>query len=263
MNCHKKAQKAQNHFSFLCLLRFFVANFRRPFLLSTLLASHFSLFALEPWQEALAKMPLRPGVTQLTKTNAVEVLLEAFQENDAAKALILMPGATDEFYFFNRGNATLTNHSPTLFDAIVALTNQTLIHVTFRAPFILLHSAEDPLAPLCKIEDERTFERIQKKKFAPHALYNDRDWDFILPTLTFRLDTKILPGKNSHDSHHFYRHNFAAHNLNGFEILQTLAFAGKTQFTIQEKKVLFEGDKRFRARPTVPKDFAPAKELTR
>jgi hypothetical protein len=252
MDGHKKAQKSQKKFLFL---RLFVASLAVLF--------PFSLVALEPWQEALSKMPLRSGVTQLTKTNAVEVMLEAFQENPAAKALIFMPGATDEFYFFNRGNAKLTNNSPTLLDAISALTNQTLIHVTFREPFILLHSAEDPLEPLFNIEDKKTFERIQKKKFAPHVLYNDRDWDFILRTLTFRLDTKILPGEKSHDSHHFYRHNVAAHNLNGFEALRALAFAGKTQFTVQKKKILFEGDKRFRARPAVPKDFAPAKELTR
>lgn len=218
---------------------------------------------MEPWQDALAKMPLRPGVTQLTKTNAVQVLLEAFQENDAAKALIFMPGATDEFYFFNRGNATITNSSPTLLDAITALTNQTLIQVTFRSPFILLHSREDPLEPLYKIEDEKTFERIREKKFKPHILYNDRDWDFVLPTLEFELNTRILPGQHSHKSNHFYRHSLAAHNLNGFEALQAFAFADKTQFTIQRKKIVFAGDKRFRARPAVPKNFEPLKELTR
>ena len=228
-----------------------------------LLAVHGSLFALEPWQEALSKMPLRTTVADLNKTNAVTVMLEAFQENDTAKALIFMPGATDEFYFFNRGNATLTNDTPTLLDAITALTNQTLIHVTFRAPFILLHSAEDPPEPLFKIEDEATAQRIRKKQFLKHTLYNDRDWDFILPKLSFYLDTKMLPEPLSHDSHHFYRHSFAAHNLNGLEILETLALAGKTQFTVQKKKVLFEGDTRFRARPKVPDNFEAIKELTR
>ena len=208
-------------------------------------------------------MPLSSSSHQLTKTNAVGIILESFQENEVAKALIVMPGATDEFYFFNRGNAELTNHAPTLMDAITALTNQTLIHVTFRPPFILLHSAEDSLEPDSKIEHEPTAERIRKKKYALHVLYNDRDWDFILPTLSFRLDTKILPGKGSHDSHHFYRHSFAAHNLNGFEILEALAFAGKTQFTVQKKKVLFEGDTRFRARPKVPENFEAIRELTR
>ncbi len=233
------------------------------FFFIALLTPHPSLLALEPWQNALSKMPLKSSVTHLTKTNAIEVMLEAFQENDAAKALIFMPGATDEFYFFNRGNATLTNNFPTLLDTITALTNQTLIHVTFRPPFILMHSAEDSLELVSKIEHEPTAERIRKKKFTPHVFYNDRDWDFILPTLSFRLDTKILPGKQSHDSHHFYRHNLAAHNLNGWEILEALAFAGKTQFTVQKKKVLFEGDKRFRARPKVPENFEAIKELTR
>ena len=233
------------------------------FLFFLLLTSSLSLFALEPWQEALSKMPLRGSVTQLTKTNAVGVMLESFQENEIAKALIFMPGATDEFYFFNRGNAKLTNNSPTLLDAVIALTNQTLIHVTFFPPFILLHSAEDSLEPVAKIEHEPTAERIRKKQFTPHIIYEDRDWDFILPTLSFRLDTKILPGKKSHDSHHFYRHNFAAHHLNGWEILETLAFAGKTQFAVKKKKVLFEGDTRFRAKPKVPENFEAIRELDR
>jgi hypothetical protein len=235
----------------------------KAFLFLALLTSHSAVLASDPWQAALAKMPLRAGVTQLSKTNAVSVMLEAFQENTDAKALIFMPGATDEFYFFNRGNATLTNDSPTLLDAVTALTNQTLIHATFRPPFILLHSAEDSLELVAKIEHEPTAERIRKKQFKAHVLYDDRDWDFILPTLSFQLDTKILPGKRSHDSHHFYRHNLAAHQLNGFEILEALAFAGKTQFTIQKKKVLFEGDTRFRARPKVPENYEALKELTR
>lgn len=261
MKRHKKAQKAQNHFSLLPLSRLFVANLRRAILLVAILTSHFSLLALEPWQEALAEMPLKIRVNQLTKTNAVGIFLAAFRENTAAKALIFMPGATDEFYFFNRGNAKLTNHSPTLLDAITALTNQTLIHATFRAPFILLHSAEDSLEPVSKIEDPETAERIRKKKFSPHILYDDRDWDFILPALSFRLNTRILPGNRSHDSHHFYRHNLAAHHLNGWEILEALAFAGKTQFTVQKKKVLFEGDTRFRERPKVPENFDAIEDL--
>lgn len=202
-------------------------------------------------------------VHQLTKTNAVSVMLQSFQENSAAKALIFMPGATDEFYFFNRGNAKLTNSSPTLLDAIAALTNQTLIRADFRPPFILLHSAEDSLEPICKIEDEPTAERIRKKQFVKHVIYEDRDWDSILPSLSFRIDTKILPGKKSHDSSHFYRNSFAAHNLNGWEILEACAFAGKTQFTIQRKKVSFQGDTRFRARPKVPDNFEAVKELIR
>jgi hypothetical protein len=229
----------------------------------TLLTVHGSLSALESWQEALSTMPLKNGVTELTKTNAVSVMLNSFQENEVAKALIFMPGATDEFYFFNRGDTKLTNSSPTLLDVVVALTNQTLIRADFRPPFILLHSAEDSLEPICKIQDEPTAQRIRKKQFVKHFIYEDRDWDSLLQTLSFRLDTKILPGHKSHNSSHFYRHSFAAHNLNGWEILEALAFAGKTQFTVQKKKIVFEGDTRVRARPKVPDNFEAIKELTR
>ncbi len=153
--------------------------------------------------------------------------------------------STDEFYFFNRGLTRLTNSSPSLLDAVSALTNQTLIRATFRSPFLLLHTAEDPLESLYKIEDETTAKRIQKKKFLKHVTYNDRDWDFLHPILTFELNVKFLPVPGSSSSYHFFRHSFAAWNLNGFEALEAVASAGKTTFTIEKKKVVFEGDLRF------------------
>lgn len=212
-----------------------------------------SVHAIEPWQAALAKMPLATNVTELNRTNCVPLLLQSFQQNEAAKALIFMPGATDEFYFFHRAQATLTNNSPTLLDALIALTNQTLLKINFREGFILVHSAEDPLEPLYTIEDETKVDKLLKRKFVKHALYNDRDWNFLLPILSFELNTKFLPGPNSYESNHFYRHSLAAWNLNDFEILEAVAMAGKTTFTVQKKKIIFEGDTRFRARPPVPK----------
>ncbi len=217
-----------------------------------LFRSSASLVALEPWEAALAKMPLKTNVTELNRFNCIPLLIESFQENEAAKALIFMPGATDEFYFFRRGTATLTNNSPTLLDAIRALTNQTLLRVTFRSPYILMHSNEDPLEPLYTINDEMKAARLIKRNFTKHIVYNDRDWNSLLPTLSFQLDTKIGPPANSWESNHFYRHSLAAWNLNDFEILEVMSLAGKTTFTIDKKKILFEGDTRFRARPPVP-----------
>ena len=62
------------------------------------LAAH--SFAGEPWQEALARMPLGAGATELGRTNCVPLMLDAFQSNGVVKALIFMPGATDELLFF-------------------------------------------------------------------------------------------------------------------------------------------------------------------
>ena len=78
-------------------------------------------------------------MTRLDETNCVPVMLKAFQRNPAVKALIFMPGATDEFYFFHRAQVHFTNSAPTLFDAVFALTNHTRICATFHPPFLLLH----------------------------------------------------------------------------------------------------------------------------
>src|SRR5258708_15644886 len=86
--------------------------------------------AADDWPAVLACMPLAGHVAELNRTNCVEVMLNAFQSNSVVKALIFMPGATDEFYMFRRARAVFTNAHPTLFDATCALTNQTLIRVT-------------------------------------------------------------------------------------------------------------------------------------
>src|ERR1051325_10248028 len=63
------------------------------------------LDAAENWSEALARMPLGSGPTELNRTNCVALLLGAFASNQTVKALIFMPGATDEFYMFRRARA--------------------------------------------------------------------------------------------------------------------------------------------------------------
>ncbi|MDB6022801.1 MAG: hypothetical protein JWQ04_2658 [Pedosphaera sp.] len=207
--------------------------------------------AAESWQDVLSRMPLGANVTQLNRTNCVKIMLSAFQSNDVVKALIFMPGATDEFYMFRRAKATLTNDSPTLLDAVNALTNQTLIKATFRPPMLLLHTDEDPLELLIEIKDPVTVGRLESKRFVPHALYNDRDWDFLQPILQKKFGIWLLPRSNSRDSFHFYRHSFAAWNLDGWQALQAIAFAGKTKFTVKRRLVVFEGDARILAVPKI------------
>ena len=201
------------------------------------------------WQNALAQMPIPSQIAELNRSNCVKVMLGAFQSNHVIKALIFMPGATDEFYMFRRAKAQLTNASPSLLDAVAALTNQTLIRVTFHSPFLLLHTDEDPLVPLSRVENESTAENLKVRRFVPQVLYNDRDWDFVQPILAKRLGVDVRPWKQSYDSWHFYRHSFAACDLNGWEALEVVALAGKSKFTVRWHKVVFEGDERVRATP--------------
>ena len=108
------------------------------------------------WTKALSAMPLGTNVTVLNHTNCAEVLLNQFQSNAAVKALIFMPGATDELYFFRRVNVALTNSDPTMFDAIAALTNQSPLRVTNSGVFLLLYSCEDVLELDIKIQHAKT-----------------------------------------------------------------------------------------------------------
>lgn len=205
----------------------------------------------ESWEAALSRMPLRSSTTQLNRTNCVDIMLRAFQSNQVVKALIFMPGATDEFYMFRRARAELTNNSPSLLDAIAALTNQTLIRATFFPPLLLLHTNEDPLEPVIVVDDPATRERLERGRSLLHAFCNDRDWDFMEPLLRKSLKTDIRPWRYQLASWHFYRHSFAAWGLTGWEALEAVALAGKTKCTVRRKQVIFEVDTRIRALPKV------------
>src|ERR1039457_4206889 len=138
----------------------------------------FALGAAETWQAALSRMPLGTNITQLNRSNCVGIMLRAFQSNDVVKARVFMPGATDEFYFFRRAKAELTNSPASLLDAVSALTNHTLSRATFRPPLLLLHSPEDLLEPALKIEHQPTADKIRQARFVEHGFYNDRDWNY-------------------------------------------------------------------------------------
>jgi hypothetical protein len=223
----------------------------RCFLISSffLLPSSFHLLAQPAWPEAFATMPLTEKVSELDRHNCVRIMLHSFQSNAAVQALIFLPGATDEFYFFRRAHASLTNAAPTLLDAVIALTNQTYVRATVVPPFLLLHTAEDPLEPLVVIEDQRTANRMQRKHFEKHAVYDDLDWDHLGPILGFDFNTRVTPKPGSHDSWHFFRHSFAEYGLNGWDALRAAALAGKTTFTVKKNRIVFAGDTRTLGKP--------------
>jgi hypothetical protein len=200
--------------------------------------------AADSWQSALARMPLGTNVTELNATNYAKIMLGAFQSNSAVKALVFLPGAIDEFYWNRQTKAKLTNDWPSLLDAINALTNQTRIQTLFRPPMLLLRTDSDPVEPQGVIKDALTARRIMQQRFVAHALYNDRDWDSLRPTLRKTCGVDFWPGMYSRYSFHFYRHSFAAWNLTGWEALEAVSLGGKTTFTVEGDQVIFQEDHR-------------------
>ena len=201
-------------------------------------------FADETWQDALGRMPLGGHVTELSRTNAIPLMLDAFQSNSVVKGLILMPGAADDFVFFRRAHATLTNQNPSLADAIIALTNQTYIHAGFRSPFLLLYTTQDVLDPIITIKSKTTAAKLQSRIVPGRIELWDCNWDFVRPQLKNKLSVGLRPFPNSPSTWHFWPNNFAACGLTQWELLEAIALSGKTTLTLHRWTAEYQLDYR-------------------
>ncbi|HEX5398976.1 MAG TPA: hypothetical protein VFY06_08000 [Verrucomicrobiae bacterium] len=226
-------------------------TFSRWMGLLLLCASLGAASAGEPWQDALAKMPLTAPATELDRTNCVPLLLNSFQSNSVVKALVFMPGATDELYFFKRAHAALTNANPTLLDAVAALTNQTRILATFEPPLLLLHTTEDVLDGFATVKNKSTAARLHERLVPGRVQLEDADWGKVRATMKGKLHIGLRPFENALDTYHFYRHNFTACGVTDWEMLETLALAGKTTFTVHWLTAKFQPDRREGVTPTL------------
>ena len=224
------------------------------------LAAATTTLAQETWQNALGRMPLgtpQGGTTELNQTNCVSLMLNAFQSNGVVKALIFMPGAADELYFFRRAHAALTNANPSLLDAVAALTNQTHIQAAFQPPLLLLHTTEDAPDAIVVVKNKSTEAKLRQTTVPGCALFNDSDWDAVRTSLKGKLGVGLRPFSNAPDSWHFYRHNFAACGVTEWQLLEAVALANKTSFTVHWLTVDFCADTRNGAAPKLEKFPTP------
>jgi hypothetical protein len=189
-------------------------------------------FADESWQDALGQMPFSAGVTKLTRTNAIPLILDAFQSNRVFKALIFMPGAADEFVFLRRAQVTLNDTNASLAKVITALTNQTYIRVCFRPPFLLLYTTEDDLGPIATIKSKSAFARLQARVVSGSMSFCDSNWDFTRRAVAGKVGIGVRPFSDSPSSWHFWPNNFVAYDLTQWELLEAMALSGKTRLTL-------------------------------
>jgi len=213
--------------------------------------------AQETWQDALSRMPLGAGATELNRTNCVPLMLNSFQSNAVIKALIFMPGATDELYFFRRATAKLTNPHPSLLDAVAALTNQTYIQATFQPPLLLLHTTEDPLDAIVIIKNRSTGAKLHRKAIPDRTVFIDAGWDEVRGVLNKKMSIGLRPFSNAPDSWHFFRHNFAACGVTEWEMLEAMALTDKTKITVHWLTAGFELDQRNGVVPGINQLRAP------
>lgn len=224
--------------------------------LAGVLSASANLFA-DNWQNALEQMPLASATTELNRSNCVPLLLNSFQSNGVVKALIFMPGATDEIYFFHRVRAQLTNANPSLLDAVAALTNETYIRAEFRPPLLILHTTEDSLDVIANEKNKSTVAKLRQWTIPEKILLNDADWDDVHQAVGKYISVGLRPREGSPDSWHFYRHSFVASGVNQWEMLETLALAGKTTFAVNWLTADFQPDRREGPAPTLKQFPAP------
>lgn len=187
-------------------------------------------------------MPLRASVRELTWSNCVPEMLTAFRSNRTVKALVFMPGATDELYTFHRVRCSLPNPA-TLANALQELQRGGLLQASFRKPFVLVHTTGDLLEPEMAVQDEVAGQKLRRRQIG-RLIFCDQDWDALQPVLKGTLKMDLRPWRGSPQSWHFYRHSFTGFDLTCWEALSACALTAKTKITVTHGHILFEPDQR-------------------
>lgn len=193
----------------------------------------------EPWVAALRAMPVPP--VALNRSNAVDLLLGAFQSNAVVKAVVVLPGVSDDFYLIHREAAALNLRVTNLWAAIVALTNATPVRVTWREPYVLLHAgAREVLQASIRMDDAVLAGRLKRQSLPGRVLHLDAHWETVQPALERALVCRVRPDGASTDAWHFNRHNLAGWNLTGWELLEVISLTGGTKVTVLNRGINFQ-----------------------
>lgn len=195
--------------------------------------------AEEAWRAALRAMPLAAGSGTLARSNCLPVLLGAFQSNNLVKALVVLPGVSNDFYLLNR-DRPLHLAANNLADALAVLAETTAVRVTFREPFLFLHTTKDKLKPATTSFSSALTKRLRGRCSAPQVLLVDRHWDGIQPWLARLSGLEVTPEPGSIDAWHFARHNLAAWQLDDWDLLCAISLSGGTKFTLGKSGLRFE-----------------------
>jgi len=194
--------------------------------------------ATAQWQDALKSMPLPPGTPRINRDNAVALLLPAFRSNVTVKGLLVLPDVADDFYLIHRDSPKLELQASNLYQALILLTNATEVRLTFRDPFLLVHMPSDRLEPTVAARDPSSARALKSRVAFAEGWFADTHWDRVQPRLASALKRPVVPEPGSQEAWHFARHNFAACNLTGWELLEAVSLTGHTAVTVQKRDIV-------------------------
>ena len=192
----------------------------------------------EDWRETLAKTPFPKDSFRAYQTEPVELILKAFRPSGELRGVVLMPAAADQIYFFDWGRVELAG-SPTLLDALNALTNKAQMTYSFVAPFLLIHLQRDTTGDPVTLTGDAP-PKLQARKKPGQIYYLDRPYDRILPALKKITALKSIPNQRDPSSWHFYRLAFVGYDLSAPEVLRAIGYGTKTAVRVEKKRVVFQ-----------------------
>jgi hypothetical protein len=192
----------------------------------------------QDWREALAKTPFSKSSFQAYRTEPVELILKSFKPAGEMRGVILMPSAADQLYFFDWGKIEL-GASPSLLDALNALTNKTQALYSFVSPFLLIHMPRDTTSDPLTMADDAP-QKISKRKKKGRVQVLDRPYNRVLPALKDLTGLNYVPDQRDPASWHYYRLSFVGHDLTAPELLRAIAYGTKTSVRVEKKRVVFQ-----------------------
>lgn len=188
------------------------------------------------WRSVLGAMPAGTNSVRIHKTAPMELVFQTFQANPTVRAVIFLPAATDELYFFDHGVATLTGAQTSLADVLEAMTNQGPFRLTFRDPFLLVHMDRDRLEPALVVKPGRS-SGFDTNLWTGNFI--DMPWERLQPALKESLGWSVSPGAKAREGWHFSRVCLAARGLTAGESAVAVCLAAGIQGELRKHTAKF------------------------
>jgi hypothetical protein len=97
---------------------------------------------------------------------------------------------------------------------------------------------------IATVKNESTAAKLNQKIVPGRVQLEDADWGVVRSRLKSKLSIGLRPFENASETWHFYRHSFTACGVTDWEMLETLALAGKTTFAVNWLTADFQPDRR-------------------
>lgn len=180
----------------------------------------------------------------LTRSNAIRRIVQSFvpPPSGAVRALVILPGAIDDFQLVHRGAPLPAIATTNLGDVMVALTNATAWRLTFDPGRgrLMVHTGMDRVEARVRVGHAATAARLGRPCRLSKANWLDATWPTVQPALENALGYWVRPEAAELEAGHFERVNLVAGRVSELELIEAIGLASGTTMVIERRRVRFE-----------------------